>query len=92
MDIYPTLLDLTGLPAYEKNEGQSLLPLINDPESLRSEPAITTLGRRNHSIRSEHFRYIHMANGSEGLFDHRKIQASGIIWLTTKSMRKLKKV
>ena len=30
------------------------------------------LGRRNHSIRSEHFRYIHMANGSEGLFDHRK--------------------
>lgn len=72
MDIYPTLLDLTGLPAYEKNEGQSLLPLINDPESLRSEPAITTLGRRNHSIRSEHFRYIHMANGSEGLFDHRE--------------------
>ena len=44
MDIYPNALDLTGLPAYEKNEGQSLLPLINDPESLRSEPAITTLG------------------------------------------------
>lgn len=39
---------------------------------LRSEPAITTLGRRNHSIRSEQFRYIHIANGCEGLFDDRQ--------------------
>ena len=34
-------------------------------------PAITTHGRGNHAIRSEQWRYIRYADGSEELYDHR---------------------
>jgi len=71
MDIYPTLVELGGLPQpTHKLEGQSLVPLLRNPQSARKEPAITTWGRNNHAVRTERWRYIHYADGGEELYDH----------------------
>jgi arylsulfatase A-like enzyme len=71
LDIYPTLVDLCGLPARAGLSGQSLVPLMADPAASWKRPAITTHGRLNHSVRSEHWRYIRYADGAEELYDHR---------------------
>lgn len=69
LDIYPTLLDLCGLPANYKNEGKSLKPLIENPGSDRGNYAITTYGRNNHAVVSNGYRYIHYEDGSEELYN-----------------------
>jgi arylsulfatase A-like enzyme len=71
MDIYPTLVDMCGLGPNERLEGNSLRPLLENPETEWEPPALTTHGRNNHSLRSERWRYIRYADGSEELYDHR---------------------
>ncbi len=70
VDIYPTLLDLAGLPENPVNEGHSLTPLLLNPNNDWKHAAITTYGRNNHAVRSEHYRYIQYEEGSEELYDH----------------------
>lgn len=70
LDIYPTLVDLCGLPAKKDLEGISLEPLLKNPLAVRDQPALTTHGLNNHSLRSERWRYIRYADGSEELYDH----------------------
>lgn len=72
VDIYPTLNELCGLPKRDELEGQSLVPLVENPKADWEVPSITTHGRNNHSIRSEHWRYIRYTDGSEELYDHKK--------------------
>lgn len=72
IDLYPTLLELAGLAPDPALEGQSLVPLLEDPDDPWERPAITTFGRGNHSVRSQHWRYTRYADGSEELYDHRK--------------------
>jgi arylsulfatase A-like enzyme len=69
LDIYPTLLDLCGLPANPRNEGKSLKSFIENPESGKGGYAITTYGRNNHAVVSNGFRYIHYEDGSEELYN-----------------------
>jgi arylsulfatase A-like enzyme len=71
LDIYPTLIELCGLPARRGLEGHSLVPQLKDATAKRPWPAITTHNQGNDSIRSEHWRYIRYADGSEELYDHR---------------------
>lgn len=71
LDIYPTLIELCGLPAKPDLEGLSLVPQIRDASAPRERPAITTHGPGNHGIRTEQWRYIRYADGSEELYDHR---------------------
>ncbi|MBM83880.1 MAG: choline-sulfatase [Planctomycetaceae bacterium] len=71
LDIFPTLLELTSLPADEKQEGQSLVPLMKDPKSEWPHIALSSFGKGNYAVRSEHFRYIVYLDGSEELYDHR---------------------
>ena len=71
LHLYPTLLELCGLPARDDLEGTSLGPLLKDTQASWNRPAITTYQRNNHAIRSEHWRYIRYADGSEELYDHR---------------------
>ncbi len=70
MDIYPTLAELCGLPIPPHTEGVSLVPLLKNPLAKWDRPAVTTHGRNNHAVRSERFRYIRYADGSEELYDH----------------------
>ncbi len=70
MDIYPTLLEQCRLPVRDELRGQSLTPLLRDPTAPRAEPALTTYQRGNHSVRSERWRYIRYADGTEELYDH----------------------
>lgn len=71
IDLYPTLLELCGLPANPQNEGHSLLPLLKNPENDWPNAVVTTYGRNNHAVRTEFYRYIHYENGAEELYDHR---------------------
>lgn len=69
LDIYPTLLELAGLPANPVNEGISLVPQLQDPLAERLRPAMTSHGPGNHAVRTENWRYIRYADGSEELYD-----------------------
>jgi choline-sulfatase len=44
---------------------------LKDPTTPRPWPAITTHNQNNHTVRSEPWRYIRYADGSEELYDHR---------------------
>jgi arylsulfatase A-like enzyme len=69
LDIYPTLVELCRLPAQRGLEGHSLLPQLRDADAKRRWPAITTHNIGNHAIRTDRWRYIHYADGSEELYD-----------------------
>ena len=69
LDIYPTLLELTGTPARSDLEGVSLAPQLRDARAPRSRPAITSHNQGNHGVRSERWRYIRYADGAEELYD-----------------------
>jgi arylsulfatase A-like enzyme len=70
VNIYPTLADLCGLPIPEHLEGRSVASLLQDPQAPWGVPALTTYGRNNHAVRTERWRYIRYADGSEELYDH----------------------
>jgi arylsulfatase A-like enzyme len=72
MDIGPTLFELCGVPSTEKHEGHSFVKLLKDPQAAWDFPSVTTFGKGNHSVRSEKWRYIRYADGSEELYDHEK--------------------
>lgn len=72
LDLYPTLVDLCGLPNKTGLEGHSLLPQLKNAMAERPWPAITTANPGNHAVRTEHWRYIRYADGSQELYDERK--------------------
>jgi arylsulfatase A-like enzyme len=69
LDVYPTLLDLCDLPAKKELEGLSLRPQLKDAAAARARPAVTTHNPGNHAVRTERWRYIRYADGSEELYD-----------------------
>jgi arylsulfatase A-like enzyme len=70
LDLYPTLVELCGLPPVKTLEGASLAPLLKDPNAAWDHAAVTTMGYRNHTVRTERWRYIRYADGSDELYDH----------------------
>ncbi len=76
LNIYPTMVDLCGLsapvnPEGQKLEGVNMRSLLAKPDANWDRPALTTHGRNNHGLRSQRYRYIRYADGSEELYDHR---------------------
>ena len=69
MDLYPTLADLCGLPVPHHCEGRSIVPLLKNPDA-KWYPSLTTMGYKNHSVRSEQYRYNVYEDGTEELYDH----------------------
>src|SRR6266540_3203617 len=74
VDVYPTLLDLAGLPKGSGLDGTSLGPLLADPMRPVKEAAVSavqrvadTLGR---SVRTDRWRYTEWPDGSRELYDH----------------------
>jgi arylsulfatase A-like enzyme len=70
MSLYPTLMELTGLPTPAHVEGTSVRPLLANPAGSRDVPAITTYKLQNHAVRMGPWRYIRYKNGNEELYDH----------------------
>jgi choline-sulfatase len=79
LDIYPTLVELCKLPQpkipaaisdrVQGLEGHSLAPQLRDPATPREHPAITSHNLNNHTVRTNRWRYIRYADGSEELYD-----------------------
>ncbi len=69
LDIYPTLIELAGLTKRDDLEGLSLTPQLKDAATQRERPAVTSHNQGNHAVRSEKWRYITYADGSEELYD-----------------------
>jgi arylsulfatase A-like enzyme len=71
MDLYPTLVDLAGLPAPPHLEGgTSLRPLLENPDLPWDRAVLSTWGKNNHSVRDRRWRYTRYADGFEELYDH----------------------
>ncbi|MBI5770663.1 MAG: sulfatase [Verrucomicrobia bacterium] len=71
LDIFPTLLELAAFPARPDLEGHSLVPQLKNAAASRPWPAITTHNPGNHTVRTDRWRYIRYADGSEELYDLR---------------------
>jgi arylsulfatase A-like enzyme len=69
LDVYPTLLELSGMAPDRKLEGDSMAVLLADPGGEWPHVARTSFGPGNYAIRSERYRYIHYNDGSEELYD-----------------------
>jgi hypothetical protein len=72
MSLYPTLMDLCGIPTPKHVEGVSIRKLLKDPDSAWDRPALTTYLFNNHAVRTEQWRYIRYHDGGEELYDESK--------------------
>ena len=70
IDLYPTLAELSGLEPPSDLDGESLVRLLRDPDGERNTAAVTSRQGQHHAIRTERWRYIRYADGSEELYDH----------------------
>jgi arylsulfatase A-like enzyme len=68
--LYPTLLEVCGLPPDSACDGVSVVPLLENPDAEWNRPALMTYMPGNHAVRSERWRYIRYADGTEELYDH----------------------
>lgn len=96
LDVFPTMLDLAGLKRPGYLEGRSLKPLIEDPSIEWNNTIITTMGYKNHSIRTRRWRYTHYKDGGEELYDKKfdprefyNIEASKTIAFLKKEFKKI---
>lgn len=70
MDIYPTLITLCDFPKKEGIEATDITPLLKNAGIEWNHPSITTMGKGNHAVRTERWRYIRYNDGGEELYDH----------------------
>lgn len=71
IDLYPTLVDLCGLPPNPKNDGRSFAKLLHHPDMQWNFPTLTTDGYRDHRIFDGRYSYINHGGGrAEQLYDH----------------------
>lgn len=89
LDLYPTLVELCGLPPPPGLEGHSLMPQLKNARAKRRWPAITTHNVGNHAVRSERWRYIRYAEGSQELYS---LRTDPNEWTNTVANPKLAKV
>jgi arylsulfatase A len=71
VDLYPTLVELCGLPARDRLDGRSIAPLLLHPKTKWPNPAVVSL-RGDHAVRSKHWHYIRYSAGDEELYDATK--------------------
>lgn len=68
MDVAPTLMEACGLSFSHQTDGLSLAAMMMGHQ--RAEPALSTWGRGNHSVRSGQWRLTRYADGAVELYDH----------------------
>ncbi|MCM2371765.1 sulfatase-like hydrolase/transferase [Rhodopirellula sp. ICT_H3.1] len=71
LSLYPTLLDLCGLPENPVADGPSLLPVLSDPTGAGwAHRSVTYLNKPGaYAVSGTTHRYIHYAEGGEELYD-----------------------
>jgi arylsulfatase A-like enzyme len=67
IDLYPTLVDLCNLPDKPELDGESIVPLLDDP-SGKWHPTVTDRSEGSHSVISEDWHYVIHGNGAEELY------------------------
>ena len=72
IDLYPTLIDLCGLPERGGLDGQSLKPLLKNPTQQWDRPVVMTYGYQNHAVQTERWRFIQYRDRTHELYDHHK--------------------
>ncbi len=86
IDLYPTLVALTGLPEREQLDGTNLTGVLDDPSKFTKEAAYTVVSRSDtpgmehakhmdylgRSVRTDRWRYTEWDDGKRGveLYDH----------------------
>ena len=69
--MYPTLLELCGLPENSENEGRSFAELIHNPDMKWNSPTLTDYNYGGHRIYDGRYSYIVFTEqGTEELYDH----------------------
>jgi len=75
VDVYPTLVDLTGVPAPAGLDGVSLRPILLDPRARVKEAAVTVSSRGlrlARSLRTSRWRYTWWRPDAAELYDHQQ--------------------
>jgi uncharacterized sulfatase len=70
LDLYPTLTEVTGMARPAGLEGDSLLPLLRDPEAKWDKPAYTVVRRGEalgRAVHTERYRYTEWDEGRQGV-------------------------
>ena len=71
IDIYPTLIDMCGLPPKKDDiDGKSFFQLLKNPTQNWDKPVLMTFGEGNHAVRTNRWRYIQYYDGTNELYDH----------------------
>jgi arylsulfatase A-like enzyme len=70
IDIYPTLVELSGLPANKVVQGRSLFPLMRNPSLEWSYPAFTFRRNTFATVKFDSFRFTEYFDNSRELYDH----------------------
>jgi arylsulfatase A-like enzyme len=71
MSIYPTVCELTGIPRPPHVEGVSIKSLLANSKAKWNQPALSTMLKGNHTLRTEEWRYIRYNDGSEELYNEK---------------------
>lgn len=73
IDIYPTLVELCGLPPKDDVDGQSLAPLLTDPsKDWKNNVHLFYFEPGNEAIITKEWRYIRYTTGEEELYNRLK--------------------
>ncbi|MCB1123599.1 MAG: sulfatase-like hydrolase/transferase, partial [Verrucomicrobiae bacterium] len=67
LDLYPTLVDLCGLPDPGHLDGESLVPLLKEP-SARLRTHVITAYDGQIAVRTDQYRYIRYSDGNDELY------------------------
>ena len=70
IDLYPTILEFCGLPENPVMQGQSLTPLLEDPDAAWDRPVVMNWRGNNYAVHTDRYRYLSLSHGSEELYDH----------------------
>jgi arylsulfatase A-like enzyme len=73
VDLYPTLVELCGLAQPSGLEGNSLVTLLDDPQTTWRHPAYSVLPRGK-AVRTDRWRYVEWQGGEAGaeLYDQQQ--------------------
>ncbi len=72
IDLYPTVLEFTGVPPPPTGlDGRSLGPVLREPQRTTGRVIVTTVQREHFSVGDDRWRFIRYSDGSEELYDHR---------------------